>query len=102
MPDIVNARNVQITIPSGVVKSLPNPLLTYTFQTFPLNKTYFPTIQSPSDNDYYLARYNHTVRNPDSLGAESDYDAANMVLASDQLQYRTVSTQVQHEKSALT
>ena len=51
MPD-----SVTTDTPSGL-QDVPNPLLTYRFQEFPLNSTWFP-----SDQDGPLSTYDHTIR----------------------------------------
>lgn len=90
MPDVVNTPTITITTPYGA-QTVANPLFSYKFQTFPLNKEYFPTTQSGGNYDWYLALDNQTYRNPlDETGGPSNYAGANMVLAKDQLQSRTV------------
>jgi tyrosinase len=79
MPAIVNSPTVEITTPSGV-ETVPNPLLQYNFQQFPMNSNYF----SPTEWDGWLASYNHTVRNPDSRGEnDSDFNESNGWLKQD-------------------
>lgn len=63
MPDIVTTDTVTINTPSGS-QDVANPLLTYSFQEFPLNSTWFP-----SDMDGPLSTYNHTIRSENADSA---------------------------------
>jgi len=65
MPAVVTADTVHINTPSGP-KEVPNPLLTYTFQEFPLNSTWFP-----SDEDGPLSTLPNTIRSENANGALS-------------------------------
>ncbi|APA06690.1 hypothetical protein sscle_02g014600 [Sclerotinia sclerotiorum 1980 UF-70] len=73
MPSVVNVATVSIVTPSGATTYVNNPLFRYNFQNKPLNQQQFP----PGDSDGMLAQYNWTVRNPDYLGGQSDFNAAN-------------------------
>ena len=59
LPDALMVGNMTVNGPKGVV-TVPNPLLTYRFQQFPLNTTMFPP-----ESDFDLAKYPLTVRCPD-------------------------------------
>ncbi|PVH82540.1 Di-copper centre-containing protein [Cadophora sp. DSE1049] len=80
MPDVVNAPNVVIETPSGQA-SVPNPLLLYSFQEFPLNSTWFP------EGEGRLTTYPTTVRNP--IDGVSNPDTVNANLGNAQLMQRT-------------
>jgi len=89
MPDVLNIPSIRITSWSGI-QNVPNPLLQYKFQQFPLNRAFFPASQSIA-YDWFLAQSPQTVRDPDSQGAGSDFGHANRVLALSQLKSSTVS-----------
>jgi tyrosinase len=82
MPSFLNDQYVQITNPSGAPnQNFPNPLLRYKFQAYiSANQALFPT--STSDYDWYLADDLYTKRNPDNVGADSNFNQANNLLGS--------------------
>lgn len=65
MPVVVTTDTVNINTPSGP-QDVPNPLLTYKFQNFPLNSTWFP-----SDQDGPLSTKPNTIRSENANGALS-------------------------------
>jgi tyrosinase len=67
LPPVVNADTVTITTSSGV-QSVPNPLLNYTWQTFPESQEWFPTDPGEFESDAYLAEYRQTVRGVSTPG----------------------------------
>jgi tyrosinase len=78
IPAFVNGPTVQITGPYGP-QTISNPLFQYKFQQFPMNSNLFPNTKSTA-YDWYLAQYPQTVRDPDSIGAGSDFNTANTAL----------------------
>jgi tyrosinase len=67
LPIALIRTNVTITGPDGAPLTIPNPLLKYRFQQFPLNATLFPP-----NYDLNLASFPETERCPDPVSRMSN------------------------------
>ncbi len=83
LPDVLVQPNVTINSPDGAV-TVDNPLVTYKFQSFPLNQTLFPP-----DCDEDLDTYPQTLRCLDRATNTSQPDVAD-----DNLYYIDLGAQV--------
>lgn len=90
MPSFVNTETVTINTPSGE-QNVPNPLLTYYFQQFPLNPQWFPN-DTTSESDNELSQLPKVLRFPNKDGI-SQPDLINSNLRNVNFMLNTVCCQ---------
>lgn len=88
MPDVMFMSTIQIVVENGN-KTVDNPLYQYTYHSFPLNSTEFPS-GSGDGGDYWLANYSYTVRGLNVIGGIPDIDQSNRWLVGSDLMRNTV------------
>jgi len=87
MPDVMTQPTLEIIVEDGNM-TVDNPLYQYTFHSFPLNETEFPS--DPTSGDYWLANYSSTVRGVNKMGDPSDFSISNSYLDMSGLMQSTV------------
>jgi tyrosinase len=89
MPGVVEQPTLNITTGSGN-QMVTNPFYQYRFQNFPLDPKLFPADPHKA-GDWWLARYNVTVRGAAQRGGPSNPGLANSYLLGSELMKNTVS-----------